>query len=114
MIMSSSKRYNCGIDMEERVKKEHPVECNSFIMRYNTLLNYILFIVCMCTHKHDIPQHTGGHQRATYKRHRFFHYVVLMDRTRVTGLSSKYLNQPSHLSGRIMSLCHRSSVSCPQ
>lgn len=83
MTMSSSKPCNYGIDMEERVKKEHPVECNSFI-RHNTPFNYILFIVCMCTHKHEIPQLTSGHQRATYKSHLFFHYVVLMDRTRVT------------------------------
>lgn len=72
------------MDMEERVKKEHLVECNLFIIWYNTLLNYILFIVCMCTHKHEIEQYTGGHQRATYKSHFFFHYVVLMDRTQVT------------------------------
>lgn len=99
MTTSSSKPCNCDMDMEERVKKEHPVECNSFIMQYNTPLSYILLIVCMCTHKREIPQHTGGHQRATYKSHLFFHYVVLMNRTQVTGLSSKYLNQPSRLSG---------------
>lgn len=64
MTMSSSKCCNCGIDMEERVRKERPVESNSFITRYNTPLNYILFIVCMCTHKHDIPQLTSGRQES--------------------------------------------------